>query len=51
MHTDNDPSSAPSESPAGDAERRAQALESFRDLLARLDTALIEEDETADHRR
>lgn len=32
-----------------DAERRTQALEAFRDLLSRLDTGLIEQDETDDH--
>lgn len=34
---------------AVDAERRAQALESFRDLLDRLDVDLIEQDEVDDH--
>lgn len=32
-----------------DAERRAQALESLRNLLGRLDIALIEQDEINDH--
>ncbi len=34
---------------AVDAERRVQALESFRDLLERLDVGLIEQDEIDDH--
>jgi Arc/MetJ family transcription regulator len=34
---------------AVDADRRAQLLDSFRDLLGRLDTALIEQDEADDH--
>jgi Arc/MetJ family transcription regulator len=32
-----------------DADRRAQVLDSFRELLGRLDLALIEQDETDDH--
>ena len=32
-----------------DSERRSQALESFRDLLDRLDTDSIEQDEIDDH--
>jgi Arc/MetJ family transcription regulator len=32
-----------------DADRRARALESFRDLLGRLDVDLIEQDEADDH--
>jgi hypothetical protein len=32
-----------------DADRRSQVLESFRDLLDRLDTDLIEQDEIDDH--
>ena len=32
-----------------DADKRAQALASFRDLLDRLDTDLIEQDEVNDH--
>jgi hypothetical protein len=32
-----------------DADRRAQVLDSFRDLLGRLDVELIERDETDDH--
>jgi Arc/MetJ family transcription regulator len=35
---------------AVDADRRAQVLDSFRDLLDRLDTDLIEQDEADDHR-
>jgi Bacterial antitoxin of type II TA system, VapB len=34
---------------AVDADRRAQLLDSFRDLLDRLDTNLIEQDEADDH--
>jgi Arc/MetJ family transcription regulator len=34
---------------AVDAERRAQTLESFRDLLDRMDVEMIEQDETDDH--
>lgn len=34
---------------AVDADRRAQVLDSFRDLLDRLDTGLIEQDEVDDH--
>jgi Arc/MetJ family transcription regulator len=34
---------------AVDADRRATILESFRDLLGRLDTDLIEQDEFDDH--
>jgi Arc/MetJ family transcription regulator len=34
---------------AVDAERRARLLDAFRDLLGRLDTDLIEQDETDDH--
>jgi Arc/MetJ family transcription regulator len=34
---------------AVDADRRAHLLESFRDLLDRLDTSLIEQDELDDH--
>jgi len=34
---------------AVDAERRGRALESFRELLGRLDTDLIEQDERDDH--
>ena len=34
---------------AVDADRRAQLLDSFRDLLDRLDTNLIEQDERDDH--
>jgi Arc/MetJ family transcription regulator len=34
---------------AVDANRRAQLLDSFRDLLDRLDVGLIEEDEIDDH--
>ena len=34
---------------AVDAERRAQLLDSFRDLLGRLDIELIEQDEADDH--
>jgi Arc/MetJ family transcription regulator len=34
---------------AVDADRRAQLLDSFRDLLDRLDTDLIEQDEADDH--
>ncbi len=34
---------------AVDADRRAQVLDSFRDLLDRLDTAMIEQDEVDDH--
>ncbi|MEH1016903.1 type II toxin-antitoxin system VapB family antitoxin [Micromonospora sp. CPCC 206060] len=34
---------------AVDAERRAQLLDSFRDLLGRLDLDLIEQDEIDDH--
>jgi Arc/MetJ family transcription regulator len=34
---------------AVDADRRTQLLDSFRDLLGRLDTGLIEEDEANDH--
>lgn len=34
---------------AVDAERRTKALEAFRDLLGRLDTGLIEQDEADDH--
>lgn len=34
---------------AVDAERRAQALESFRDLVGRLDFTLVEQDEIDDH--
>lgn len=34
---------------AVDAERRSAVLESFRDLLGRLDTDLIERDEADDH--
>lgn len=34
---------------AVDAQRRSQALEEFRDLLERLDTRLIEQDEVNDH--
>ncbi|WP_208814170.1 type II toxin-antitoxin system VapB family antitoxin [Micromonospora echinofusca] len=33
-----------------DAERRAQLLGSFRDLLGRLDLDVIEQDETDDHK-
>jgi hypothetical protein len=32
-----------------DADRRAKVLDSFRDLLDRLDTGLIEQEETDDH--
>ena len=32
-----------------DADRRTQALDSFRELLDRLDVDLIEQDETDDH--
>jgi Arc/MetJ family transcription regulator len=32
-----------------DADRRSQVLESFRNLLERLDTDLIEQDEVDDH--
>lgn len=32
-----------------DADRRARLLESFRDLLDRLDVGLIEQDEAEDH--
>jgi len=34
---------------AVDADRRTQLLDSFRDLLDRLDTDLIEQDEVDDH--
>lgn len=34
---------------AVDADRRAQVLESFRDLLDRMDTDIIEQDEAEDH--
>jgi hypothetical protein len=34
---------------AVDADLRAHLLESFRDLLDRLDTSLIEQDELDDH--
>lgn len=34
---------------AVDAHRRDQVLESFRDLLGRLDTEVIEQDEVDDH--
>lgn len=34
---------------AVDAERRAQLLDSFRDLLGRLDVDLIDQDEIDDH--
>jgi Arc/MetJ family transcription regulator len=34
---------------AVDADKRAQVLDSFRDLLDRLDVDLIEQDETDDH--
>jgi Arc/MetJ family transcription regulator len=34
---------------AVDADRRARLLDSFRDLLERLDTDLIERDEADDH--
>jgi Arc/MetJ family transcription regulator len=34
---------------AVDADRRAQLLDSFRNLLDRLDTDLIDQDEAADH--
>jgi Arc/MetJ family transcription regulator len=34
---------------AVDADRRAQLLESFRDLLGRLDVDLIDQDEADDH--
>jgi len=34
-----------------DADRRAQALDSFRELLGRLDLDLIEQDEAEDHSR
>ena len=34
---------------AVDADKRAQALDSFRDLLERLDVDLIEHDEVNDH--
>jgi Arc/MetJ family transcription regulator len=34
---------------AVDAERRAQILESFRDLLDRIDVDMIEQDEADDH--
>jgi Arc/MetJ family transcription regulator len=34
---------------AVEADRRAGLLDSFRDLLGRLDTDLIEQDETDDH--
>jgi hypothetical protein len=33
---------------AGDAQERAAALESFRDLLGRMDLGLIEQDERDD---
>jgi Arc/MetJ family transcription regulator len=33
-----------------EAEKRAQALDSFRDLLDRIDVDLIEHDEADDHR-
>jgi Arc/MetJ family transcription regulator len=32
-----------------DADRRARALDAFRDLLGRLDLTLIEQDEADDH--
>ncbi|MEV4847615.1 type II toxin-antitoxin system VapB family antitoxin [Micromonospora matsumotoense] len=35
---------------AVDAERRAQLLDSFQDLLGRLDLDLIEQDEIDDHK-
>lgn len=35
---------------AADAERRGRLLESFRELLGRLDLDIIEEDEAQDHR-
>ncbi|GAB3810358.1 type II toxin-antitoxin system VapB family antitoxin [Micromonospora zhanjiangensis] len=35
---------------AVDADRRSELLESFRELLGRLDTDLIEQDERDDHR-
>jgi hypothetical protein len=35
---------------AADAERRGRLLESFRDLLGRLDWEIIMEDEAQDHR-
>jgi Arc/MetJ family transcription regulator len=34
---------------AVDAERRAHALESFRDLVGRLDTTMLEQEEIDDH--
>jgi Arc/MetJ family transcription regulator len=35
---------------ATDADRRSQLLDSFRDLLGRLDVDLIEQEEDEDHR-